>query len=57
MVEIVEAEGAGERVDEDCVGGCGSRDYVAEIELEEVGPSDYGFFVYIANYSLPFLVS
>ena len=56
MVEIVEAEGAGERVDEDCVGGCGSRDYVAEIELEEVGPSDYGFFVYIANYSLPLLL-
>jgi hypothetical protein len=56
LVEIVEAEGAGERVDEDCVGGCGCRDYVAEIELEKVGASDYGLFVYIADYSLPFLL-
>lgn len=57
LVEIVETEGASERVDEDCVGGCGCRDYIAEIELEEVGASNYGFFVYIADYSLPFLLA
>lgn len=37
LVEVMEAKGAGEGIDEGYVGGSGGRDDVCEVELEEPG--------------------
>jgi hypothetical protein len=51
LVEIVQAEGACERVDQlDVVGGGG--DDVCEVEFKEVGAADYDFLVYVADFDL-----
>lgn len=51
LVEIVQAQRACERVDENCVTRRRGGNYVAEVQFEEVGVADYGLFVDVADYS------
>ena len=54
MVEVVQAEGAGEGIHELDVAG-GGRDYVCEVQGEEKGLPDYGFVVDVPYFDLVFI--
>lgn len=51
LVVVVEAEGAGEGVDEDGVAGCGG-DYVGYVYLEEPGVAQDGLVMRVSYYRL-----
>lgn len=55
MVEVVEAEGAGEGVDEDGIAGAGG-DYVGDVDLEEPCVAEDGLVVCVACYRLWFFL-
>jgi len=54
LIEVMQAEGSGEGVHERDV-ECGGRDYVGEVEFEEVGGAEYRFVGRVANYCLRFI--